>query len=175
MTVLQAEGVSSYGTTSLVLAPTIADPETEVSVAEATGVGTVNASCYTFGDFMVTTTASKVQKDRRSCQTRRRETFGEKTTTVTAVQYIEGPQDSPSADINKVKTAIPEGTEIWIIERRGLPAETEPIVLDDIVNLHLVVMGPANRTKSSDGDGGEFTITQEAVHVESYYDIPVVA
>lgn len=175
MTVLMPEGVSSFGTTSIVLAPTIADPATEVIITEATGVGVVNASCYMFGTFGVTTTANKVARDRRLCQRKTQQTFGEETTEVTALQYIEGPQEAGSTDRNKVKTAIPQGTEVYVLERRGLPADTEILAVGDIVNIHLVETGPANRTASSDGEGGEFTITQEVVHKESWYDIEIVA
>lgn len=174
MTVLIPEGVSSFGTTSVGLVPTIADPQAP-TLTEITGVGSVNASCYMFGDFMVTTTAAKVARDRRLCQRKTDQSFGEETTEVTDIQYIEGPQEDGTVDRNKVKTAIPAGTEIWVVERRGIAAETEDFATGDVVNLHRVVTGPQNRTKSSDGDGGEFTITQSVVHRESVYDVEIVA
>lgn len=175
MTILEPEGVLAYGMTTVILAPTIADPETEVVITEANGVGTINASCFLYADVVATTTDNKIDRDRPICRRKRIQAFGEETTEVTDLMYSEDPQGASSTDGNKVKTALPKGTEIYVIERRGLPADTEVIAVDDIVNIYLVEVGTPNRTKSSDGEGGVFTITQSVIHKASYYDVPVVA
>lgn len=174
MTIVFPEAVKALGNTSTVIAPVIAN-KTAPILAEVTGTGTVNGSCYFYTAPMATTTANKGSAPRRSCETKDREQFGLEKTEISDLQYVESPQGAAADPANKVKVALAPYTEVWLVERRGLPATVEELAVGDIVNLHLVQVGPQSRTKTGDGEFDEFSITQSVIWKDSVYDVAIVA
>lgn len=175
MTIHFPDGVASLGNTSVIIASTITDPE-EPTLAELTpGVGIVNASCFVFTVPRATTTASKVDRPKRACERKARQRFGQETTELVSLNYSHNPQENSAHADNKVKTLCTPYTQVWVVLRDGLPAETEAIATGDIVDLHLVELGPQNKGVTGDGDGDEFNITQDVTVLESHTDVAVVA
>lgn len=175
MTIVFPEGVQSLANTSIVLAQTIVDPEAPTKAEVTTATGVVNASCYMYSDFSANRTAARADKPRRACERTARQGFGQETTEISDLQYVESPQGALTDPANKVKAALPDYSSVYIIERRGLPAKVEDLDTGDTVNVHRVEVGPQNRTKTGDGDQDEFSITQSVAHAESWYDVKIVA
>lgn len=174
MTILFPEGTKSLGNTTIVLATTIVDPEAP-ELTELTGSGAVNASCFFYNTPQATTTAARGDKPRRACEKKARQGFGVETTELESLQYTHDPQAASAADANKVKTLATPYTTKFVVMRDGLPAETDTLAEDDIVNIHKVELGPQNRTRTGEDDQAEFSITQDVTVVQSWYDVAIVA
>jgi hypothetical protein len=174
VTIVFPDAAKALGNTSTILVDTIAD-ETAPKVTELTGTGALNASCYLYGDPTVTRSAARGDKPRRSCETKARQGWGVETTELGDIQYVVDPQGDDTDDPNKVKTALPDYSEKYVVLRRGKPAKTDNIVVGDKVDIHLVELGPKNNTKTGDTDQDEFSVTQGAAVIESWFDVAVVA
>ena len=174
MTILFPEGVKSLGNTSIVVAPTIVDPQAPKVAEVSSGTGVVNASCYFYNVPAATTTAARAEKPRRACEIKARQGFGIETTEIESLSYTYDPQGAVGDPANKVKEALAPYTEAWIVMRDGLPAEAENLKAGDKVNLHRVELGPQNRTRTGDDDQAEFSITQDVTVQESHYDVEIV-
>jgi hypothetical protein len=169
------DGVAALGNTSVIIASTILDPEAPTLAELTPGVGVANASCFVYAIPRATTTAARVARPKRSCERKARERFGQETTELVSLNYAHAPQENAAHADNKVKTLATPYTQVWVVLRDGLPAETEAIATGDIVDLHLVELGPQNKGVTGDGDGDEFNIMQDVTVRESHTDVVVVA
>lgn len=174
MTIVFPDATKALGNTSTIISQTIANPE-EPTLAELTGAGSVNASCYLYGDPSFTRSAARGDKPRRSCETKSRQGFGVETVEAGDLQYVVSPQGALTDPANKVKAALPDYGEVFVTLRRGKPAKIEEIAVGDVVTIHQVETGPKNDTKTGDTDQDEYSVTQGMAVVDSWYDVEVVA
>lgn len=176
MTVIYPEAVKAQGNTSVKVVQTIAVPASPDLSTEINAVSSVDVSCYLYGDLVATSTTNKGEAPRRLCTTQVLQQFGNTTYEITDLQYVYSPQDDDADDNNAAKAALVEGTEVWLIERRGLSARNDAWAAGQIVNVHHVKLGPQNRTTTGDGEFDEVAITQSVIYLEPpYYDSEIVA
>lgn len=118
-------GIPAAGKLSLTLIPRsgVADISA-ITVAEATAVGAVNASCHLQGDGYNRSTSESSTEGRRACEEYSYDIPGPKKTTFEQMRFVYDPQD-PTADVSKVYAALTEGEEYVAVERIGLSGKTE--------------------------------------------------
>lgn len=174
MTIVFPDGIKALGNTSVVVAPALANPAAP-TVAEVTGAAAVNASCYLYSSFSANVTAARGDKPKRFCEKKTRQGFGPETTEISDLQYVEAPQGTDTDPANKVRVAMTPYTTQYVVERRGLPADTAVLAVGDRVNVHQVELGPQSRTRTGDGDQDEFSVTQPVAQLRSWYDVAIVA
>jgi hypothetical protein len=177
MTVIFPEAVKAQGNKSVTVVQTVADAAGGPSLAtEINAAGSVNVSCYLFGNFSATSTTNRGSAPRRLCTTEELQEFGTTTHEVSDLSYVYSPQEADTTDANKAKAALVEGSEVWLVERLGLNARTDAIAAGQKVNLHHVRLGPQNRSETGDGEFDQFSIMQSVIYVEPpFYDVAIVA
>lgn len=118
-------GVPALGTLSLTIIPAagVADMGA-ITVAEATAVGAVNASCHNLSDGWGRTRTQATATRRRACETVGYQVAGPQEVSFDAARFVYDPQD-PTADVSKVYAALTEGEEYIIVERLGISGKTE--------------------------------------------------
>lgn len=176
MSVEFPEAVNAFGTSSIGVM-TAYDGDGTLSLATDVNASTALVlSCFLYGDdWSVSTNQNVGTGPRRFCSKKVPQEFGQETVEVTALQYLYAPQGDPDADNNKAKTLLTSGMEVWLIDRRGVDAETEPFKAGDVVDLHLVQLGVQNKTKTGTGEFDVFTITQNALHRRTIEDVTIAA
>lgn len=175
MTVIQFEGIDAFGAQTIHVM-TGYDGDGNLSLAtDVNGTGALNISCFLLGDeWNVSTQENVGEGPRLFCRKKADQRFGQETTTVPDWQYTYDPQGDPEDDNNKARATLTRGTQVWIIDRRGVDA-TEPILAGDVVDLHQVVLGVQNKTRSGGGEFDIFTVTQKLVHRRTIEDVTVAA
>lgn len=166
MTVVFPEAVKAQGNKSIKVVQTIADPAAPSLATEVNAATSVDVSGYLFGDFSATATTNKGEAPRRLASTRTIQEFGNTNYEITDIQYVYNPQGDDTDEANAAKAALTEGTEVWLVERLGLSAQSEAYAATQKVNLHHVRLGPQNRTSTGDGEFDQLSITQSVIHIE---------
>lgn len=163
MTVIYPEATQVLGNTSVVVVQTIADLDAPKAATEIKASSSVNVSCFLYSGGVGTSTTAKGEAPRRLCTKSTLQQFGQTTYEVTDLQYTYDPQAALSTDDNKARAALVEGTEVYLVIRRGLDAEDSDYAAGQYVDVWKVRLGPQNKTQTGDGDQDEFSITQSVV------------
>ncbi|WP_166390312.1 hypothetical protein [Nocardioides ochotonae] len=174
MTVSFPEGVKSLGSTSIIVATTLADPENPTLAELTTGTGVVNASCFFYNVPRGTTSAAVSEKPRRACERKARQGFGIETTELEALSYTYHPQKPLTDPMNIVRATCTPYTQKYIAMRDGLPAETEALESGDIVDIFLVDLGPQNKVPTGEDDQAEFSINQAVTVQKVWQDVEIL-
>ena len=177
MSVTFPEGVVAQGNELVIFVPTLANPA-EPTVDELTGAGAVNLSCYLRG-FEPSAEQANVP-DLRLCSKEQFETPGRVTNTIGDLTYVYDPQDaaadSPDSG-NLAYHALAEGTTGYLVNRRGLDAQDDPIEADQVVDVYPVVMGAQRRVPiDPSAEGSKFeTIQKPFITGPIHKDVVVVS
>lgn len=175
MTVIFPEATKSLGNTMVVAVATIANMSAPDLSSEINAGTSVIGSCFLYADMVATGETNKGTAPTRACEKTEREEFGRTKFSISDIQYVYDPQ-AGATDENKFKDALAPDTELYLVERVGLDAQTTALAAGQKVNVHHVRVGPQNRTKTGDGEFDEFSITQAVSYIEDpVYDVAIVA
>ena len=177
MSVIFPEATKAQGNISVTVVASVADTDAPDLSSEINAAGSVNVSCFLYDNgSVVNATTNKVTANARLCTTEQFQQFGNTTYEVSDLIYVYDPQASGTADENKAKTLLAEGSDVYLVERLGLDAQTTAYAAAQLVNVYHVRLGPQNRTRQGDAEAAEFSITQSAILLEPpVYDVAIVA
>lgn len=176
MTAVFPEATQVYGNTSVLVIPTMADPSAPDLSTDIGNAGTVNVSCYLYSGGEGTSTTAKGEAPRRLCTTSVLQNFGSTTYEVTDLQYTYDPQEALSTENNDARNALVEGTEVYLLIRRGLNAQDTAYAVGQYVDVWHVRLGPQNKTQTGTDQFDEYSITQSVVAIEPpVEDVQIVA
>lgn len=165
MPIVFPTAVKAQGNTSVTVAQTVTIAGPKI-LTELEAVTSVNVSCFLYSGGAGTSEQAKGSSPDRLCSTDSFEQFGRTTYTVSDLQYVYDPQALPAAPANAARTALVEGTDVWLVVRRGKSAQNDAYVVGDKVDLWHVRLGRQNKTSTGDGEFDEFSITQTVIVLE---------
>lgn len=177
MSVTFPDGVVAQGNELVIFVPTLANPAAPTD-DELTAAGAVNLSCYLRG-FEPTAEQASIA-DIRLCSKEQFETPGRVTNTINDLVYVYDPQDAgavtPGAE-NLAYHALADGTEGYLVARRGLDAQSVAIAATQVVDVYPVKMGAQRRVAvDPSSEGSKFETTQKAfITGPVHRDVKVVA
>lgn len=179
MSVLFPEAVKAQGNTSVTVVQTVTTTGPKLAT-EVNAATSVDVSCFLYGGGAGTSTQNKGSAPDRLCSVDSFEQFGRVTYSVSDLQFLYDPQADSTDPANKARTVLTEGSDVWLVVRRGRSAQNEPYAVGDVVDLWHVRLGKQNKTTTGGGDtAGEFdeySITQSAIVLESpIEDVALVA
>lgn len=171
MTVVQLpETTPTLGTRSVYIIPEADVPDPEALTALIVNGG-FKATTYIYGNGgVVSGEQQKGQAPRKLAERKTREKLGTVNETITNIQYSYKPQGDSADPANDMKSAMVDGTRVYVVERLGI-VDTTTAVATNVVNAFLTVLGYRNRTMTGEDDFAEYSITQAATVEQSYYDI----
>lgn len=176
MTVLFPEATQVYGNTSVLVVQTMANPAVPDLSSDINAVTTVNVSCFLYSGGVGTSTTAKGEAPKRLCTKSVLQQFGSTTYEVTDLQYTYDPQAALSGDGNEAREALVEGTDVYLLIRRGLDAQDTAYAVGQRVDVWHVKLGPQNKTQTGDGDFDEYSITQSVIALSPpVEDVAIVA
>lgn len=176
MSVIFPEATQVYGNTSVRVVQDMANPAVPDLSTDILGATTVDVSCFLYSGGVGTSTTNKGEAPRRVCTTSVLQNFGTTTYEVTDLSYTYDPQAALSTDDNKARSALTEGSEVYLVIRRGLNAQDTAYAVGQYVDVWHVRLGPQNKTQTGDGEFDEFSITQTVVAIEPpIEDVQIVA
>lgn len=151
-------GVPALGTLSLTIIPIsgVADLAA-ITVAEATAIGAINASCHNLSDGWGRTRTQSSESARRACETVGYQVAGPQEVSFDAARFVYDPQN-PDAPVSEVYAALTEGEEYVVVERLGISGKTELAATQyyDAYRVRLDI-----KEKLVPGDGGELQFTAQ--------------
>lgn len=165
MSILFPEATKAQGNTSVTVAQTVTTSAPKIATEVNAGTS-VNVSCFLYSGGAGTSSQSKGSAPDRLCSTDSFEQFGRTTYTVSDLQYVYDPQGDPSDPSNAARTALTEGSDVWLVVRRGLSAENDAYTVGEIVDLWHVRLGRQNKTMTGEGEFDEYSITQTVIVLE---------
>ena len=178
MTVLFPEAVKAQGNTSVTVAQTVTTTGPLIAT-EVNAATSVDVSCFLYSGGAGTSSQNKGAAPDRLCSTDSFEQFGRTTYTVSDLTYVYDPQAEPEDDSNAARTALTEGSDVWLVVRRGLSAQSDPYAVGQLVDLWHVRLGRQNKTTTGGetaGEFDEFSITQTVIVLEPpIEDVALVA
>lgn len=175
MTVVFPEATKVQGNTSVTVVQTIADMAAPKLATEINAATSVNVSCFLYSGGVGTSTTNKGEAPRRLCTTETFQQFGNTTYEVTDLMYVYDPQGDDADEANEAKAALTEGSDVYLVIRKGLDAQSTAYATTQQVDVWHVRLGPQNRSQTGDDDFSEFAITQSVIVLESpEYDAAIV-
>ena len=166
ISVTYPEGTPTLGTTSVWAIATIADEDSPKLATEIGAASTVNISCYLYpAGWAPTATTAKGTKPLRLCSKKAIEQFNRTTYSLADLQYVHDPQGADAAAGNEARELLIEGTELYLLERQGLDAETDAGTVGEHTISHHVRLGPQIWSGDRTDENGEYFITQPVVYV----------
>lgn len=176
MTIIFPEATQVYGNTGVSVVQAMAAPGAPDLSTDINAVSTVHIQCFLYNGGQGTSTTNKGEAPRRTCTKSVLQQFGQTTYEVTDLQYTYDPQAALSTDDNKARAALIEGTEVFLVIRRGLDAQDTAYAAGQYVDVWKVRLGPQNKTQTGDGEFDEYSITQSVVALSPpWEDVQIVA
>lgn len=176
ITVLFPEATKAQGNISVTVVQTIADMAAPKLATEINAASSVNVSCFLYNGGMGTLTQNKGEAPRRLCTTDTFQQFGNTSYDVSDLSYLYNPQEDDADPANEAKAALTEGTDVYLVVRKGLDAQTSAYATGQLVDVWHVRLGPQNRSMTGDGEFDEFAITQSAIVLKApAYDAVIAA
>jgi hypothetical protein len=123
------------GNVKIVFVPSLADPAAP-TVAELTGAGVIDLSCYLTADGWTPGLDEQVVTDDRLCSVQTFEQPGRSSRTL-SIKYVENPGSSTD---NKAFDTLAPGTAGFLVERRGT-AQATAFAAADVVNVWPIKAG----------------------------------
>lgn len=132
-------------------------------VTELAGSGTIDMSCYFYGDTArPTLSQSGVTSPVRICDTQQYQSLGSAQWTGGNAMYAVDPQATTGADGKKALAALPNGTTGFLVKRVGINVNTD-FAIGDFVSVYPIQLGvQADVTEGSD-EAAEVAIQQAYV------------
>lgn len=175
MTITYPEARKAYGNTHIGVLQTLADIQSP-SVAALTGAGGETISCFVYGGRLGTAVeTNRGPAPRRACDDSEREIDGATKYTMEPLQILYDPQGDPEDTNNAARSALAEGSTVYLIERLGLSAKNVAWAVGQKVVVHHVRLGKHSRTTTGDGEFDEFSITITASYLSDPVETALVA
>ena len=166
MTIFTPDTVASQGNTSVYILTT--PPVDPASPTKAEIDAGIVASCFFYGgQFTATGEQSTGERPRKLCHKVTPQALGAVTFSIEAIQFSHDPQGADTDEANAVRTALAEGTKVWIYDRMGKDAETEPVAAGDVLRGHHLDTGVQNWGQTGDGEFDEFSVTQQLTYTSA--------
>lgn len=166
MTIVYPEGTPTLGNTKVAAVVSVADSEAPKLATEIAAATSVDISCHLYpGGWAPSATTNKGEKPARLCSKRTQQQFNRTAYEIGDLQYVYDPQGADTDPSNEAKELLVEGTQVYLVERRGLDAEDEPFAVGDRVRVHHVRLGPQIPSGDTTDENGEFFITQSVIYV----------
>lgn len=163
MTVVFPEATKVQGNTSVTVVQTVADTAAPKLATEINAASSVNVSCFLYSGGVGTSSTNKGEAPRRLCTTETFQQFGNTTYEITDLMYVYDPQGDDADPANEAKAALTEGTDVYLVVRKGLDAQSSAYATTQKVDVWHVRLGPQNRGATGDGEFDEFAITQSVI------------
>lgn len=160
MTVIVTEPgtVKSQGNTSLLVLTTApADPTAPTQSELDAGV---NISCFPYGQFAASGEQNTGTAPSKNCSTMERTELGRASYDFPDLEYSHDPQADDTDPANEAKTTLTPGTQVWVYERRGMPAKTTAFSDGQKLRGHHVTCGEQFLGSTGDGEFDEESVTQ---------------
>lgn len=176
MTVVFPEATKAQGNTSVTVVQDIADVTAPSLASEINAASSVNVSCYLYSGGTGSSNTNTGEAPARICTTDRLQQFGNTTYEVSDLQYVYNPQGDGADEANAAKAALVEGTDVYLVIRKGLNARTSAYAAAQLVDIWHVKLGPQNRGVTGDGEFDEYSVTQSVIALEPpEYDVEIAA
>jgi len=163
MSVLYPEATQVYGNTSVLVVQELTTPGAVSLANDINDATTVNVSCFLYSGGVGTSTTARGEAPRRLCTKSVLQQFGSTTYEVTDLQYTYDPQAALSSNDNAAREVLTEGSEVYLVIRRGLDAQDTAYAAGQYVDIWRVKLGPQNKTQTGDGEFDEYSITQAVI------------
>lgn len=174
-TLVLPEGTPTLGNTKLVAAVTLATMTAPSLAGEVNDDTTVELSCFVYpAGWNPSGTQGKGTKPPRLCTKTQRDSLNRVSWTAPALQYVYDPQAADSAPGNEAKELLEPGTEVFVIERRGLDAEVD-FAVGQHVRVHHLRVGAQIPSGDLTDENGEFFLMQETEYVTDPVDGVIAA
>lgn len=158
MTVIFPEATPVLGNLKVLLADAIATTTAPDLSSEIGAVTSLDISCY-IRKWMADITTNTGVAPSRVCSTLDLPTTGKSSLAAIELRYVYDPQADDTTDENKLKAKLTEGTELYVVVRKGLPFATA-FAATQKTEVFKVRVGRQNRVTSGDDDFAEFEISQ---------------
>ena len=169
------EATKVQGNKSLVIMQDVAVLTAPDLSSEINALTSVNGTFYIYGKFAPTAEANKGSAPARLGDKIEREEFGRVKNAIEDLMYVHNPQEDDTDEANAVRAAMPEGAEVYVLERVGPDAETADYAAGQRGRIHHLRCGPQSWVDTDDSEFGEAAIKQAVSYVEPPVICTVVA
>lgn len=159
-TLIDPTATPSKGYTSVLLLFAVVDEEAISLATEIEAAGTINASLF-LRDFQNNFQNNVGFAPARLATGLQLPQEGYTQFQPQEARYIYAPQGDGAATANLVKTALPRGTEFWVLDRSGLDAQSVAYAATQRYELTKFRAGRQNRGRSGDDEFAEKEIVQQ--------------
>lgn len=172
-TVIDLPGLDARGKGTVLFVPAIA-AITAPKVTELTAATALNMSCILY-EFEVTLDQSAVEKP-KYCSVTMPTRPGTAKYTISDITYDYDPQKITSADPYKHYAALAQGTQGFLVDRRGLTPSAAPAV-GQIVDIYPIALGARQRVNIDPTAEGESLRVLQKVFVigDPAFDVALIA
>ena len=158
MTVTFPEAVSSQGRKKVVVLSSAPSSEAAATTTELSAG--VESTMYFIGNFAPAGSQNKGNGPRRVGERSQLQVLGNATYESPTLSYVHDPQGADADEANAVKTVLPVGGEVWIVERAGIDVDTA-FASADKYRIHHLRLGEQWFAPSGDDEFAIEQITQE--------------
>lgn len=170
MTIVLPEGTPTLGNTKIKAVVAVADMAAPKLATELNAVTSVDISCFVYpAGWNPTGAQGKGTKMARLCTKTQRDSLNRVSWTAPTLQYVYDPQAADAAEGNEAKELLTEGTEVYIVERRGLDSEAA-FATTQHTRTHHLRLGAQIPSGDLTDENGEFFIMQESEYVSDPVD-----
>lgn len=158
MTVTFPEATQVLGNLKVAVVSAVASPAAPKVATEVTAAGSLDISCYIRAWNPEITTNSGTAPS-RLCTTLDLPAEGKTSIAAIPLMYVYDPQGDDAAADNKAKAKLTQGSEFYIVVRKGLPFDTA-WATGQQTEVWKVRCGRQNRVQSGDDEFAEYEIQQ---------------
>lgn len=175
MTVIYPEATPVQGNTKVKAVLTVADPAAPSLASEINAASSVDLSCF-LRAFAPSVTVNSGTAPPRLCTREQLPQEGNTQFAAIELRYPYDPQADDLTDDNKAKATLTQGTELYLVVRKGLDAREDDFAADEQVEVWKVRLGRQDRTWSGEDEFAEYEIAQMAYPVLTpEYDAVIAA
>lgn len=168
MTIYYPEGTPTLGNIKVVAAVAVADETAPKLATEVKAASSVELSMALYpAGWNPGATVNKGTKPPRLGSTTQQEQFNRTTYTLASLQYVYDPQADDTDPNNAAKAMLTEGSEVYILEGRGISAEEGDFAVGTRTRSHHVRLGPQIPQGDTTDENGEFYMLQDITYVGS--------
>lgn len=161
MTVIYPEATTVQGNIKVKAVLTVADAAAPKLATEINAVTSVDLSCF-LRNLVPDITTNTGTAPPRLCTTIQLPQEGLTQFSAFELRYVYDPQAADSTDDNAAKELLVQGTELYLVIRKGLDARETPYAATQHAEVWKVRLGRQNRVQSGDDEFAEFEISQMA-------------
>jgi len=160
VTVIYPEATPVQGNTKAKLVLTIATLTAPDLSSEVDAASSLDVSCF-IRDFNPEMQSNSGQAPSRLCTTVQLPVEGNTQFNPVEVRYVYDPQAATSTDDNKLRLAVPKGTEFYLVVRKGLDAQASAFAAGQYVETWKFRAGRQNYVRSGTDEFSEYEISQQ--------------